>query len=274
MSTTFRILDEQIAMPVHIRDADVYAAIFPVSAARAQSMIDYSGLSVLPYRPGRTVCALMFVEYHDGDLHRYKEFGVGFLVRAEAGGGPAGALGDLRALLSGGAGAFVHRLPVTEEFTREAGRTIWGFPKVMSRIDLDRSPDGTRGVVRVDDRLVADLRFARGLPVPGGGAASSGVDVYSHMDGVTRRIPWTLSATGTRMRPGGADLILGPHPWGEELRALGLPRRALLSTGIAHARMRFDEAEVVGRVDDAAMSARAIRQVREASTADDGEARA
>ncbi|GAA4803302.1 acetoacetate decarboxylase family protein [Tomitella cavernea] len=272
MSTTFRILGEQIAMPVHIRDAEVYAAMFPVPAARAQSVIDYSGLSVLPYRPGRTVCALMFIEYHDGDLHRYREFGIGFLVHAEAGGGPAGALGDLRALLTGGAGAFVHRLPVTEEFTCAAGRTIWGFPKELSRIDLARSSSGARGVVRIDDRLVADVRFARGVPVPGAGAASSDIDVYSHMDGVTRRIPWTLSATGARMRPGGADAVLGPHPWGEELRALGLPRRALLSTGIAHARMRFDEAEVVGRESDAATSAGPAGPVDGAAV--DGEARA
>ncbi len=244
MSTQFTIRGEQVSMPVRIRDAEVYAAMFAVPAQRAQDVIGYSGLTVLPYRPGRTICGLMFIEYHDGDLYRYKEFGVGFLVRAESGGGPAGALGNLRALASGSAGAFVHRLPVTEEFTMEAGRTIWGFPKVLSEIDIDRSPGGVRGAVRLDGDLVADMRLARGIPVPGSGV-SSAIDVYSHSGGVTRKISWTLTASGTRTRPGGAHVILGPHPWAEELRSLGLPRRALFSSGIAHARMRFDEAEVV-----------------------------
>lgn len=231
-------------MPVHIRDAETYVAMFSVPARRAQAVIDESGLEVLRYVPGRTVCALMFVDYHDGDLHRYREFGVGFLVRGPAGGGPAGAMGDVRALVSGAAGAYIHRLPVTEDFTLEAGRTIWGFPKVLSRIELTHSPAATRGVVRVDGELVADLRIARGVPVPGGGA-SSAIDAYSHTAGVTRKIPWTLRASGTRTRPGGADLLLGPHPWAEELRSLGLPRRALLTTGIEHVRMRFDAAEDV-----------------------------
>lgn len=244
MPKTFQIHDEQVSLPVHIRDAETFVAMFSVPSARAQQVIGYSGLDVLPYRPGRTVCALMFVEYHDGDLHQYKEFGVGFLVRGDAGGGPAGAVGDVRALVSGSAGAFIHRLPVTEDFTREAGRAIWGFPKVLSDIDLTRTPSATRGVVRVDGDLVADLRVKRGFPLPGA-LGSSAIDVYSHLDGVTRKIPWTLGASGGRTRPGGAHLLLGTHPWAHELRSLGLPRRALASSVIERVRMRFDEAEVV-----------------------------
>ncbi len=244
MTPTFAIQGEAVTLPVHIRDAEVHVAAFGVPSGRAQHVVDYSGLRILPWAPGRTVCGLMFIDYRDGDLHRYREFGVGFLVRGVAGGGPAGAFGDVRALLAGGAGVFVHRLPVTEEFTLEAGRTIWGFPKVMSQIELTRGRSSHRGVVRLDGGLVADLRLSRGIPVPGAGV-SSAIDVYSHLDGVTRKIPWTLSASGTRTRPGGGHLLLGPHPWADELRYLGLPHRALFTSTIAHARMRFDAAEIV-----------------------------
>ncbi|MDG3009865.1 acetoacetate decarboxylase family protein [Rhodococcus sp. D2-41] len=241
----YLIQGERVAMPVRIRDANAHAAMYSVPAAAAQRIIDHSGLHVLEYRPGRTVCTVLFVQYVDGDLHRYHEYGVGFLVRPVDGGPIGDGPGDLRTLITGRAGVFIHRLPVNEEFTLEAGRTIWGFPKVMSQIDIERDDAGARGVLRLDGQLVADLRVRPGLPVPGGGLATS-LDAYAHLDGHTRRIPWKLEASGTRMRPGGAELILGEHPWADELRELGLPKRAMFASGIAHVRMTFEEAQEVG----------------------------
>jgi len=180
---------------------------------------------------------VLFVNYVDGDLGKYHEYGVGFLVRHP--GSPA-RTGDLRSLLRGRAGVFIHRLPVDQAFTLEAGRSIWGFPKVMSEIDL--ADTGHRAALRIDGRLVADLAVTPGLPVPG---ASTSLDAYTHMDGVLRRVPWKMTASGTRTRPGGARLELGDHPWAEELAALGLPKRAMLSTTIACLQMGFDEAEIV-----------------------------
>lgn len=243
MTTEFLIQGEQVRLPVQIRDAETQMAMFSVPIARAQPVIDYSGLEVLPIRPGRAVCALMFIEYKDGDLKRYLEFGVGFMVRKP--GASPGTLGDARSLLTGNSGVFVHRLLVTEEFTLEAGRTIWGFPKRMGDIKIQRGPGSTRGIVRVDGQLVADLRVGHGVRVPGAGL-SSALDTYSHLDGVTRRIPWRLNASDTRLRPGGAHLMLGSHPWAEELRHLGLPHSAMFSSTIGHMRMTFEQAEIVG----------------------------
>lgn len=243
MTVEFLIQGEKVRLPVEIRDAETHMAMFSVPAAKAQSVIDYSGLEILPVRPGRAVCALMFIEYKDGDLKQYLEFGVGFMV-CPPGTPRKGMFGDARTLLTGGSGVFVHRLPVTEEFTLEAGRTIWGFPKRMGDIEIQRSGGSTRGVVRLDGQLVADLRVVQGVKVPGAGLSSS-LDTYAHLDGVTRRIPWRLNASGTRMRPGGAHLLLGPHPWADELRYLGLPHSAMFSSGIAHMEMTFQPAEMI-----------------------------
>jgi hypothetical protein len=228
---------QRVTMPVEIRAATAAVAMYSAPAAVAQSIVDYSGLRVLQYRPGKTICSVLFVNYVDGDLGKYHEYGVGFLVRHP--GSPA-RTGDLRSLLRGRAGVFIHRLPVDQAFTLEAGRSIWGFPKVMSEIDL--ADTGHRAALRIDGRLVADLAVTPGLPVPG---ASTSLDAYTHMDGVLRRVPWKMTASGTRTRPGGARLELGDHPWAEELAALGLPKRAMLSTTIACLQMGFDEAEIV-----------------------------
>ena len=48
-----------LTMPVKIRKADQHMAMFSVDADAAQRMIDYSGLKVCRYLPGRAVVILM-----------------------------------------------------------------------------------------------------------------------------------------------------------------------------------------------------------------------
>ncbi len=100
-------------------------AMFSVDADAAQRMIDYSGLQVCRYLPGRAIVVLMLMHYVDGDLGQYYEYGTSVMVNP-----PGSDASGPRALQS--AGAFIHHLPVDQEFTLEAGTTIWGFPKVMA----------------------------------------------------------------------------------------------------------------------------------------------
>lgn len=225
-------------MPVRIRRADTHVAMFSVDAAAAQRMIDYSGLRVFEMRPGRAVVMLMLVRYHDGDLGKYHEFGTAVMVNP-----PGRTLRGLRALQS--AAAFIHRLPVNQGFTLEAGQRIWGFPKIMAdftvregkRFDFDVSEHGT---------LIAGIEFDGGLPLPSALTAKPQVlTTYSHRDGVTREIPWEMRNSGMRVRPGGARLRLGEHPYADELRELGLPKRPFASQSSGNVEMTFGDAQEI-----------------------------
>lgn len=231
-------------MPVRVRDAAVCTASYLVRADAARAVIAYTGLDVAEVLPGRAVCSLAFVDYTDGDLDAYHEFGVVFLVRPpEAGPAPRrGLLAGLSELRRSGAGTFVHWLPVDQGFTLEAGRTIWGFPKELAGIDLRLASPYKRCIVRKDDRMVVDMLIRPGVPVPG---AAGRLDAYSHLDGVTRRIPWSFTPRGVRVRPGGALVRLGNHPVARELSELGLPRRALVTATVAHTSMSFGEAKAL-----------------------------
>ena len=111
-----------LTMPVRI-PKPTSTAMFSVPADDAQRLIDYSGLQVCQFRPGRAIVTLMLARYLEGDL------GPG--VRHLHHGQPGRSTGNgLRAL--GDAAAFIHHLPVDQPFTLEAGRTIWGFPKIMA----------------------------------------------------------------------------------------------------------------------------------------------
>ncbi|MFD4367392.1 acetoacetate decarboxylase family protein [Rhodococcus sp. NPDC058521] len=222
--TAHEVLGRTVNTPVQVRKASAFVAAFTVPSDRAQSTIDYSGLRVLEYREGRGICMLVFVDYVDGDLGRYEEFGVVFMVRDRG---------------RSSRGAFIHRLPVDGDFTLAAGRGIWGFPKTLATFDTDHDSSTKRASLSVDGAAVLDLEVKPGIAVPG---RRTEAVAYSHLGGVTRHTPWDMTPTGVRARPGGATLRLGSHPLAEELRSLRLSRRALFTTSVRNIAMSFGDA--------------------------------
>lgn len=223
-----------LTMPVRVRKADIHTAMFSVPADAAQRMIDYSGLTACEFRPGRAVVTLILARYLDGDLGRYNEFGTSVMVNP-----PESTATGLKALAD--AGAFVHHLPVDQPFTLEAGRTIWGFPKIMADFTIrDAKTFGFE--VAEGGSLIAAMEFRRGVPIPLPWAHKQVLKSYCSAAGVTREVPWEMKNSRTRFRPGGATLRLGDHPYAKELAALGLPKRPMLSGSVGNAEMMFGDA--------------------------------
>jgi hypothetical protein len=228
-----------LTMPVRVRRADVHTAMFSVDADAAQRLIDYSGLQVCRHRPGRAVVNLMLVRYLDGDLGQYHEFGTAVMVNR-----PGSDARGLRAL--GAAAAFIHHLPVDQAFTLEAGRSIWGFPKIMADFTI-RESGGFGFDVSAEGSHIAGIDFGAGLPVPSRFTSRPQVlKTYTYADGTTRQVPWEMKVNGLRGRPGGATLRLGDHSYAAELASLGLPRRAMLSGSVSNVEMSFGDAQLLG----------------------------
>lgn len=227
-----------LTMPVRIRKADVHTAMFSVPAGAAQQLIDYSGLRVCEFRPGRAVVTLMLARYLDGDLGRYNEFGTCVMVNP-----PGSDAKGLKAL--GDGAAFIHHLPVDQSFTLEAGRTIWGFPKIMADFTI-RDANTFGFEVSEGGRLIAAMQFRRGLPVPSLRPRTQVLTTYSCLGGVTREVPWEMRNSYVRFRPAGARLRLGDHPYAKELAALGLPKRPMVSGSVGNVEMTFGDGRILG----------------------------
>ena len=136
----WQVLGRTIGLPVEVRRAAQWGVQYLVPAAAAQRIVDPTGLEVTGPLPGRALMALAVCRYDDTDLDAYHEVAVSFVVRPHDAPPGRSALDRVREFASGSIGAYIHRLPVDQEFTCAAGRDIWGYPKWMTTIDIDE-PD-------------------------------------------------------------------------------------------------------------------------------------
>jgi hypothetical protein len=227
-----------LTMPVLIRKANQHMAMFSVDADAAQRMIDYSGLKVCRYLPGRAIVVLMLMHYIDGDLGQYYEYGTNVMVNP-----PGSNASGVKALQD--AGAFIHHLPVDQSFTLEAGTKIWGYPKVMADFTV-REGNPFSFDVTIDGQFAVGMDFRRGLPMPAAlTSRPQSNPTYSYRDGVLRETIGEMTMHDVRYRLGGAQVRLGEHPYAKELAALGFPKRALVSSSAGNVEMSFADAREV-----------------------------
>jgi hypothetical protein len=236
--STHTIAGTELTMPVVIRAATQHMAMFSVDADAAQRMIDYSGLQVCRYRPHKAVVVLMLMHYLDGDLGQYLEYGTNVMVNP-----PGSRASGLKALQN--AGAFIHHLPVDQSFTLEAGRSIWGYPKVLADFTV-RDGHQFGFDVNIDGQFAVGMDFRPGLPVPAAFTSKTQVHpTYSHLDGVTRETAGEMRLSGVRYRPRGVTVRLGEHPYARELASLGFPKFAMISSSADNVEMTFGDAKEI-----------------------------
>lgn len=228
---------DRVTIPVEVRSATMVAAQFLVDADAAQRVIDYSGLRVARPVAAKAMLALSGVAYADNDLGPYHEFAVAFVVE------PHDALPGEKPSWNQPT-TLIHRLPVNQSFTCAVGKGLWGFPKWVCDIDYVDRGSRVECVVNEGGELSVGLAVARGLvPLP---ERETEMRAYSWDDGVLRRTPWITRNRLARARPRGALLRLGPsHPMADELRSLGLPKPALMTTTVGIMSATFGAPEIV-----------------------------
>lgn len=237
---SFEVQGQEVRLPARVRDAESLTATYLVDAAAARSLLPGPELELPELLPGRALLSLACIDYRDNDLGDYQEVSIALFVRER--GAPRGLpwLGTLVDLLRSRLGTWIHWLPVTQEFTREAGCRIWGFPKTLAEIGF-RDRDALR-----ECTLGADGRSVLSLAVPSGGTRripDAEMATYTWIEGVPHRTRFVSGAEGVGIHLGGAELHVGEHPEADRLRALGLPRRALFCAHMQHMHGRFEAPE-------------------------------
>jgi Acetoacetate decarboxylase (ADC) len=214
--TTATVGDWTVPLPAQVRDASQGLALYSIPLREAQAVLD---AQQAPFRafaasPERTLLAIFVVDYRDSDLGQYFELGAALGVT------PA----DDR---DGALGMFILALPVSQAFSRDAGRQIWGYPKVLTPgLTIRREGPSIRCTVLPEDPSTFALTLPRGgyrrwsdVPVlPRGGlqrlpiGTSSEVAVVSYTlkEGRSQRVVVSRTGEGERLQVGGqVDLRLG-----------------------------------------------------------------
>jgi hypothetical protein len=224
---SYEIAGRTVPMPVMVRDASAGTAVFEVDAEAAQGLVPGEAFQVVESSPGRAQLVLATIDYRDNDLGDYHEVGITFFVVPRAGGDDAAA------------GTFITHLPVDQDFTCEAGRTIWGFPKTVEEITVDHGDDRVTTTLRMDGELVLRLTLPRGGDTE---MPQMEMVTYTYIDGVPHTTAFSQGGAGSQVLAGGdgVQLELGAHPLAETLRELGLPSTPVLTTWTERMQGRFD----------------------------------
>ncbi|MGB5546414.1 MAG: acetoacetate decarboxylase family protein [Polyangiales bacterium] len=236
----YLIQGRTVTMPCIVRDACSATATWLVSAGAAQALLPGPELEIAEVLPGRGLLSISCIDYRDNDLGDYNEVSIAFFVRrrGDAKGVPfmGAAVDMMRGLLP----THIVHLPVNQSFTCEAGRAIWGFPKTVDEIDFDTSGDRARCIWNKDGQNVLKIS----LPMGGDRKfPEQELRTYSYIDGALHQTPFVSSAENLGVRMGGVKMALGAHPIADELRSLGLPKRALMSMWMEKMKGRFEAAQ-------------------------------
>jgi hypothetical protein len=194
-----------ITLPVTIPSARLTAAVFRAPLAGAREVLAGTPLRPLPFS------LLMCLHYDEWALRSYDEVGVGLFVI-----GPRGR-----------PGLYLTDLPVTGDFTREAGQDLWGLPKWLMECDLRFAATATE--VAVGGVFSGTLRHA-GVRLPG---VRAFLPSWSYLDHGAQagkllrgRVPMRLR--GIRLGRHG-ELELADHEMAGRMRLLGMRGRPLLT---------------------------------------------
>jgi hypothetical protein len=110
-----------VGLPVEVRRAAQWGVQYLVPAPDAQRIVSPTGLEVTGPIPGKALMALAVCRYDDTDLDPYHEVAVSFVVRLHDAPVLTSPWQRVREFASGAIGAYIHRLPVDQEFTCAAG---------------------------------------------------------------------------------------------------------------------------------------------------------
>jgi hypothetical protein len=226
---SYEIQGKTVTLPAVVRDASSGSVMYFVDHDSAQKIVP-DAFEVVEAAPGKTQLTLVIVDYRDNDLGDYYEVGIIFFVRPK--GRPDAELGS-----------YIHKLPVNQSFTCEAGCKIWGFPKSVEEIDFSYTDDSATCSLTMGGQHVLTLTVPRG-----GSNVTEDTDAtgYTMIEGIPHTNVFTRGGTGEQTIPGGeqVELTLGDHPIAEELRGLGLPEATpLLSAWTEHMRGSFGPSE-------------------------------
>ena len=240
---SYLIAGTKITLPVKVGAAAMLMNVFVVDSKKAQQLIADSGFTVVEIWPGKALMQLLGVDYQQNDLGDYNEAAIVFPVTTPGESKPLPVMGTIWRMLKGSLSSYVYRMPVNQDFTTHAGRFIWGFPKWVTDVDIQFGDKTASANFCDDGELVFTISAATGSKAQAKPQAAPSLAIRNNQAWKTIGI---TEGEGLTFKLGGTMPDIGQtHPLALILRDLGLPKKPMCTISIRHAKMNFDEPEVV-----------------------------
>ncbi|MEV0360819.1 acetoacetate decarboxylase family protein [Nocardia sp. NPDC050697] len=193
----------------------------PAKAIRARLPKELDPLEIAP---GLGIVSVMTFRYDVCDIDFYTEAAVGIAVRPARHGGGRGLLDLVTGLRNDALHSYVLALPVSTEIAQVRGHDGYGFPKWVTRLEVDIDTERTSARI-ADDQGGLDLALSAPTPTQTArptGAHVSTLTSYTTIDGAWHSTTSQINtlSTGTTRFPRGLDLRLGAGRMSESLRSL------------------------------------------------------
>jgi hypothetical protein len=207
-----------IDLPIRYYRDDAFMGVFPASFEAIEAALPSERLRPVRLFGNRAAVAIIAFNYIQTSVGPYGEVGIAPLCTLDREGPPLVA-----ALLESafdGFGAFVAHLPVTSLIARDAGRTIWGYPKFVADMEFERRPAYQSVRLSENGAEILTLHVRQGgMPIRDNRPLTTfsvrGSDLVQTV--VPTRSTYQVGMSGDAGR-----LELGDHPIGDWLRTLGV----------------------------------------------------
>jgi hypothetical protein len=209
------IQGQTITFPMEVEAMNAATLLFSVPSDAAAALLPGDAFEVAELAPGTAQLVVAACDYVKNPWGDYNELNLGFLARPK--GGPEDVIGS-----------FIHRMPVNQAFTCEAGNEVMGFPKTVEGLDAAYTEVDVTFRLTMGGRLAVALTVPRADPV--GEPERIEAESYSYLHGVPHRTPLSMDMGTGFVDPSAVRIELGDGPVADELRSLGLPKEPDLAT--------------------------------------------
>ncbi|MFA5889859.1 MAG: acetoacetate decarboxylase family protein [Actinomycetota bacterium] len=237
----------QIDLPIRYYRSDVFIGIFSAELDAARALLPSSRLQPVRLAKNRAAAGIVAFNYVETGVGAYGEIGIAVLCTLDREAPPFAPL--LAEAAWPGFGAFIAHLPVTTRIARQAGRTVWGYPKFVADMAFDITPESQHVDLREGGSDILSFGVRRtGLVIPDRRALVT--YTVRGNDLVRTKIP-TLANYQTGFGRRAGSLTLGDHQVAKDLMDLGVGSTPVITKSYVSHSAILPVGEVVGTTDRA-----------------------
>ncbi len=232
----------EFELPILYFREDSFVLFFTADEQRLRDALPSPEMHPVTVGRGRGVVAVAAFNYVETTIGPYGELAVA--VPVVYGRRPLPLLPLLREANCKGFGMMVLQLPVTTQMARDAGRSVWGYPKFVADMDFLVTPERLKCELREGERLILRVEVRRGGILR---RDNRPLVTYSVKDGnLVKTVIPQRAVYMTDIFPDGF-VELGEHPVAESIAKLGLSSRPFASRVYLYRPAVLPAGEVVAR---------------------------